>query len=524
MKIAVRVDASLQIGTGHAVRCLALAGELRHKGAYVLFVCREHPGNVCDTITAEGFEIARLGFDQGDDNNDEKGGHEDAINPLAHAEWLGADQKVDVRQSINALQKDAPWDWLIVDHYAIDHRWETSMRKMANKVMVIDDIADRVHDCDILLDQNYFEDPESRYTNLVPSACCFLLGPRFALLRPEFLKARRFAQCRGNGINRALVYFGGNDPDNITGKTLSALCSPELENLKVEVVVGPQNPNKKSLQKIVKRRPRTRLHNQPPYFVELMLRADLAVGGGGTTTWERLCLNLPSIVITQADNQEPLTASLHNQGLVNWIGHSRSITEEEIKIAIFETISRYDECLSFSGCGLVDAMGALRVAETIMPTEKSALRLRQAVFSDMEIYYDWANDPETRQQSFQQKPITWPEHVEWFAGKLLCTDVIMMVMETPHGLPVGQVRFDIQNNVATINYSVDSLYRGRGWGKTLVFSGIQRFAACFPNIRIKALVKEENVPSCKLFETLNFSSTANNGIITYYSEKNDINQ
>jgi len=517
MKVAVRVDASSQIGTGHAMRCLALAYELRHKGARVLFVCREHPGNICETIAAQGFEIVRLGFDQDSDNNDDKPGRGGGINQLAYAKWLGADQSVDLQQTINGLQKDAPWDLLIVDHYAIDHRWETSMRQVAGQIMAMDDIADRVHDCDVLLDQNYFEDPVSRYINLVPGACRLLLSPRFALLRPEFSQARRFAQCRGKGVNRVLVYFGGNDPDNITGKTLSAFCSQELEKIYVEAVVGTLNPNTTLLQKISKRRSRTRFHIQPSYFAELMLRADLAVGGGGTTSWERLCLNLPSIVITLADNQEPLTASLHKQGLVNWVGRSRSITKEELKIAIHETISHYEHVMPFSGRGLVDGMGVLRVAETIMPSKNSELCLRQAVISDMEIYYDWANDPETRQQSFQQKPITWPEHAEWFAGKLLCPDVIMMVMETPRGLPVGQVRFDIQNNVATINYSLDSLYRGRGWGKTLVFSGLQWFAARFSNIRIKAMVKEENVPSCKIFGSLNFSSTANSGIITYYS-------
>jgi len=502
--IAIRTDASIQIGTGHVMRCLALAQELRNNGARVVFVCREHLGNMFGLIESKGFELVRLGPVPDDDlKNGEKIHPEKNLSQLAHSEWLRADQDTDARQTINALQKDAPWDWLIVDHYALDHRWESSMRQMAEKIMVIDDLADRSHDCDLLLDQNYFQQPGKRYKGLLPEQSQALLGPKYALLRPEFKQARQFSRMRGNGIGRILVYFGGNDPANLTGMALEALGCPELSHLLVELVAGPNNQYLDLLKKQAQNRPGTRLHIQPKSFTELMLRSDLCIGAGGTTTWERLCLGLPGIVITVAENQEAFTAELNKAGYLTWLGRKEDVTVSAIREALLKKVLAYiEEKTATDMPRLVDGFGALRIAERLMPSPEGALSLRKAEMDDLDLFFFWANDPETRKNAFHQEPIIWDNHQNWFTAKLKSADTFIWVMQTAHGLPVGQIRFDIQNDTADIDYSLDPIVRGRGWAKKLLTLGLSKFKDENGNINPTARVKAENISSKRIFQRL----------------------
>ncbi len=512
MKTAIRVDASNQIGTGHLMRCLTLAEALQNKGVRVVFVCREHPGHFCELVERRGFEVVRLttlGKDESSLQYEEPN--------LAHASWLGASQATDARQTIQALKDNASWDWLIVDHYALDYRWEVSMRKVADQIMVIDDLADRKHDCDLLLDQNYFQEPEKRYIGLVPEHCMTLLGPRYALLRPEFRKARKFCRMRGNGIARVLVYFGGSDPDNLTSIALEALSDKQFSHLLVDGVIGPNNPHQEKLEKLVEQRPGTRLHIQPEAFTELMLRADLCIGAGGTTTWERLCLGLPSIVITVAENQEPLTAELHNDGFISWLGYNHDISVANIKSCLQAMLEKPQSDGLVSEAPLpVDGLGALRMAEMLFPSTRDELSLRQACPEDMEPFYFWANDPVVRESSFQQEPIAWHEHATWFKNKLDSSDSCLWVLKTHRGLPVGQIRFDIQDGLADIDYSLDPLVRGRGWGDFLLKKGLIEFKRIHRDTPCQGRVKAENNPSRRCFHRLGFIQKSNGGSSVFY--------
>jgi len=196
LKILIRTDSSVQIGTGHVMRCLTLADELRERGAEIVFVCRDFAGNLC-------------GYTEGN---------------LKHAAWLGADWQTDARQ-VEEIIKDFNThpDWLVVDHYALDERWERYLRSYVKKIMVIDDLADRPHDCDLLLDQNFYENLESRYDGLAPSGCKKLLGPKYALLRPEFREERKNLRKRDGYVKRIMIFFGGSDPTNETTKALEAV-------------------------------------------------------------------------------------------------------------------------------------------------------------------------------------------------------------------------------------------------------------------------------------------------------------
>ena len=179
MNIAFRVDASTQIGTGHFMRCLTLADALKQHGAKIRFASRHMPEYLRDMLVVKGHEFMLLDSSPSDAISD----------GLSHANWLGTSQHADAQDTVQALSGQT-WDWLIVDHYALDARWESALRQTAKNIFVIDDIADRQHDCDVLLDQNLYADMDSRYTGKVPAHCQLLLGPRYALLRDEFRQLR----------------------------------------------------------------------------------------------------------------------------------------------------------------------------------------------------------------------------------------------------------------------------------------------------------------------------------------------
>jgi len=512
MKIFIRTDASTQIGTGHVMRCMALAKALRDKGAEICFLCQGLNGNLNGFIKNQGYPIYELPKHQptGDSKLDKS--------IPAHASWLEDPWEQDMVQSRDAIKKVIPIaDWLIVDHYALDHQWETGMRSVAHKIMAVDDIADRVHDCDLLLDQNYFQEPDKRYKGLLPEKCKTLLGPKYALLRPEFREVINFTNMRGNGVGRVLVYFGGNDPENITGMALEALCSPELSHLLVEIVTGPNNKHLEKLSKQVQNRSGARLHIQPEYFTELLLRSDLGVGAGGTTTWERLCLGLPSIVITVAKNQEPFAADLDKDGYITWLGRKEDITVTDIKNVVLSKISEL-KARNFLPAfpNPVDGLGAMRVAEQLIPSSEESLSLRKATMDDMALFFFWANDPLVRENAFQQKPIAWDDHVQWFTDKIVYGQTDIRVLQTKEGLPVGQIRFDIHSDTADIDYSLDPMVRGRGWSKKLLELGLSDIKDKTGNIAPMGKVKTENIPSRRTFQRLGFTEKIDGGVSVFH--------
>jgi len=355
MKIVFRVDASLQIGSGHVMRCLTLADELRQRGADVRFVCREHPGNLNDLIESKGYPVTRL--PQVDFT------FVAAPEDLAHMRWLGVDWEQDAAETMAAVSDILP-QWLIIDHYAIDRRWEEMLRAHVEKIMVIDDLADRLHDCDLLLDQNLYQNMESRYDTLVPSVCQKLLGPRYALLRPEFSLARKSLRQRSGKIKRVLIFFGGVDPSNETTKALQAVAGISDRQFAVDVVVGGGNPHKEQIQTFCAAHDGFYYHCQVDNMAALMAAADLSIGAGGATTLERCAMGLPSLVIAVAVNQEMSCEYLAIKGVIIYLGLSDSVDTTKIQKNILTMIA--DTKIFFSIQNLskntIDCLGSGRVA------------------------------------------------------------------------------------------------------------------------------------------------------------------
>lgn len=356
MLVVFRVDAASFIGTGHVVRCATLADELRQRGAEVLFICRAHAGNRIEWLKARDLPVVCLPLPQQ--------GRSDDDGP--YASWLGDSADADAQGTIAAMQGVRP-DWLVVDHYAVGRRWEGAMRHHVGRIFVIDDLADRQHDCDLLLDQNYWPEGAARYAGLAPPGSRVLVGPAFALLRPEFEQQRALVTPRTTAVSRVFVFFGGADVHRLSERTLIALSSPPLLGLTVDLVIGDDEPLRLAVERLAARRGRTQLFGPRPHLADLMARADLAVGAGGATTWERMCVGLPSLVITTAANQEPITRQLERDGIVSYLGDVHLATEERIQLAIVAELASLARAararLSYDLC---DGAGTRRVAAELL--------------------------------------------------------------------------------------------------------------------------------------------------------------
>ncbi|KAF0282810.1 UDP-2,4-diacetamido-2,4,6-trideoxy-beta-L-altropyranose hydrolase [Spiribacter roseus] len=363
MRVAIRVDASVSSGVGHVMRCLTLAKALSAQGATVQFICRAHAGNCIEMLRADGFPVTALSASTG---NTEPAERED------YAAWLGASQAHDTDDTIAALH--GRFDWMVVDHYGIDADWERRLRGYVDRIMVIDDLANRQHDCDLLLDQNYVHGMQTRYTNKLPRESTCLLGPEYALLRPEYPEQRRIRQQSDGEIRRVFVFFGGTDPDNLTGRTLSAFTVSALQHISVDVVVGANNPNRDALEAQASALPQITLHEPKPHLADLMAKADLAVGAGGTTTWERCCLGLPSLVVSIAKNQQAACEALARDGVIEWVGHHDQVTAADLAealIALTHDPARVCSLASASRA-LVDGNGTQQVVDQLLASKRVA--------------------------------------------------------------------------------------------------------------------------------------------------------
>jgi len=302
MKVIIRVDASLKMGTGHVMRCLTLAQVLKENGGDVEFICRKHEGNLIDKIHSSEFAVHELRLCE----------EIEFDNKLAHSHWLGATQQQDADDCIDILKVEKT-NWLIVDHYALDEQWQKKLKPYYKKIMVIDDLADRKHQCDILLDQNFGRSSKD-YEILTLKSTKLLMGPKYALLRPEFEKLRQYSLDRRKKANfkSLLINMGGTDPDNITEKVIEKLQAANLpKNVIITIVMGKTAPHLQSVK---------RCASELPYYsevkvdidnmAEIMANADIAIGASGSTTWERCCLGVPTLQLITAYNQEFIAQKL----------------------------------------------------------------------------------------------------------------------------------------------------------------------------------------------------------------------
>ena len=507
--ILFRCDASSIIGSGHVLRCLMLARALSKRKANVTFICRKQQGDLIKLISDE-FKVIKLEDQKLKSIYNATG--ETLKGKDLYSKWLGCSQTEDAEDTLQKLNEEniPSFDWVIVDHYGLDVCWERYVRKrlrgkkdVGPKVLAIDDLANRKHDASIILDQNFFgKDQELRYRFLVPNNCCQLMGPHYALIGEEYRKMHNKLRTRSE-ISRILVYFGGSANNKYIELTIKALKNPRFKSLCVDVVLGCQNKNDKKIRELVMSRQKTRIHKHLKSLSKLILDADVAIGAAGGTTWERACLDLPSLVITVADNQIPFAEVLHEYNYINLIGKSNEITKEKITNSLLELIDKRKKLRS--GKELTDGYGAVRIANKILGVNKIFVRTVRE--DDERLLYRWANDSSVRLNSFTPKPINYKEHQAWLKKSLNDPNRMHLIAIDADGCGIGQIRLDKEqdNRNVKIAISVDKAFRGQGLSKELLLQGLTKMQDRWLKIeKLIALVLTSNKASIKLFHGSGF--------------------
>ncbi len=339
-KIFIRTDSGVDIGIGHMMRCLSLAETLIKNDFEIHFISKKLNEKIHDLIVKKGYKIHTIS-----ENTDTQNILED-----------DAIETKKIIMSYNDLSS-----WLLVDHRNLDIQWEKILRKYVQKIIVIDDLANKKHDCDILIDQNLYEKINERYQNLVPKDCKKLLGPKYALLRSEFSDIRKKSIKSRIKLENILISFGGTDPSNETHKVLEALKILNLENIQIDVVTTSLNPFKDDIRQLCSSMTNANFHCDVDKIGVLMKTSDLAIGAGGSTTWERCCLGLPSLVSVISDDQLECTEIMDKNGYVIYLGLAENLTVndyiEKIKNFNIEHLQKISEL----NLTLVDGQGCQRI-------------------------------------------------------------------------------------------------------------------------------------------------------------------
>jgi UDP-2,4-diacetamido-2,4,6-trideoxy-beta-L-altropyranose hydrolase len=493
LSVVFRVDCSVKIGTGHFMRCLTLAAELQNNLSHavkVTFITRDLPNYFCDILEKNGISHYALGSTEA----------LKSPGNLDHSDWLSVSQEIDADE-VNKVLDEHSYDWLVVDHYALDSRWENLVRSKVKWLMVIDDIADRDHACDLLVDANFYLDLKTRYKHRVLKDCQLLMGPRYALLRSEFRKTRQLVKARGGKIHKVLVFFGGVDEKNYTNTVIEALAS--FKNLfEVVVIIGELNLNHAEVESNCKMHGFTFLI-QVNDIANIMLGVDLCIGAGGTAIWERCCLGLPTITLATSSNQDQQVSDAASAGILYApLKNADLIGMIQLHVSAMLGNPALLQRISNAAFDMVDGQGAMRVAR-IMNGYK--IKIRRATQSDAKSIYDWRNDPSIRSASKNSNQLAWNEHEKWIERILSDTDHELLVGEI-NGAAIGVVRLDKLCEYYEISiYLVPDSY-SKGYGPSLLLATERWLITERPEIKkIIATVLSKNEKSLKLFSDANYS-------------------
>ena len=334
----IRVDSSPEIGIGHMMRCLTLAQELKNNFDKIIFLTQKDSGNFIGTIMKNEFEVIFIPTTNNDPNI--------------------------IKNLLTAYSENK--NFLLIDHYDIDTNFESSLKNIFERIFVIDDLANRKHDCDLLIDQNYYRDLNQRYEKLIQNGTIALLGPKYAIIRPEFRTINKKAIKKNSQIKKILVSFGGSDPTNECKKVLDALCSIENSKFEIVVVAGIYNHKFEQLKKLYEKYSNIKIYSHVNDLSRLMLNSDLFIGAGGTTTWERFYMGLPSTVTIISDDQKESIEFLSDMGHIINLGLAKNVTSKTYVQTLQKPNSDLIYNMSLHNQKLVDGNGSNRIKKQII--------------------------------------------------------------------------------------------------------------------------------------------------------------
>ena len=480
-KLAIlRTDASVELGNGHIIRCLALADALASGDWLCLFAVGP------ETLTVFP-----------------------AIQDTDHSVLL---VECDEEEEPGFIQKslEQPCALLVVDHYQRDARFEAACRTWAGGIAVIDDLSDRRHECDVLLDQNQLR-AEEVYRSLIPSEAIVLAGPDYAMLRQQFFSLKYEALKKFNQadqVKNIFVSFGSTDLQNFSSVALQVI-SEISSSITIDVSIGSRAPNLKSLQSLGRELSNdVKIHVDHVDMVGLMMKADIAVGAAGLTAWERCCIGLPSIAVITAENQQHLAIELHNHGAATVIEGQSSDTRGALLSAAKSLIKEPKKRINMSvRAGLLcDGLGAGRVAQaitSIVTPNVNNVCLRPAGIKDAGIMYEWQSSPGMRQYFRNPEIPTWQKHVSWLSEKLNDPECIFSIILYKQK-PAGLVRLDLADSSEKIHFEVSLLVsqdkKRLGIGKAALLCARQMA----PNSIFHAEISPDNKASDALFKSLGY--------------------
>lgn len=535
--VAICADASRQIGSGHLMRCLSLAKALRQIGAEVRFYYAAWPEHSDTWLNAQGFHGELLDFAVDDFLADENA--KDSTNvwsTLWQQQYGQACVKAwqPWRQSLNTQATSSVHrtiDWCIYDNYGLAADFVKVIKPSCRQLMAIDDLANREHPVDLLLDQNAVFGMQTRYQTWLPAACTQLLGPQYALLRPEFYpssvtttaqtsSARNYQQ-----VQRIFVSIGGSDTVGLTERLCKLLFAQQaFADISIDVVVGSAFEKIPELTELIAARANSRLFVQTNEMATLMRQADLAIGAGGSSQWERALTHLPSLVVAVADNQQPGCEYLQQLGAIQYLGRVEQITDDDLLIAITELIRNkaLRQSLAERAYALmttaennvsqspteVPYFGAEKVARQLrFLTTLATLELRLAEKADAKLLFTWANDPYVRAMAFSKAPIAWNTHLTWFEQKRQDASTDIWICEQ-FGQAVGQCRLNaVTPQIGEIHLNLNPACRGLGLAAAMIAKACQASMARHHWQEIHAVVKLSNHASLRAFIRAGFQPT-----------------
>lgn len=476
--LLIRADAGAQIGTGHVMRCLALAQAWQGQCGPVTFACARIPAALRERLQSEGMSVHDLQADPASP--------EDAAHTRALAEQLGV-------------------GWLVLDGYGFDATYQRAAKPATAKLLMLDDYAHLdAYAADAILNQNSPASP-AWYTHSAPQAT-LLLGSRYALLRREFQPYRGYQRVTDTSASRILVTLGGADPDNLTEGVMLALEQVE-HPLAMRVVVGSSNPHLESLTASAARsRHQVVIAHNVVNMPELMTWADVAISAAGSTVWEAALVGLPLLTITLADNQAAIAADLAQRGAAVDLGPGHDFSPSTAAVQVANVLGDPDTRarMSHQLQRLIDGYGVERVIRHLCD---APVWLRRAQPDDAALVWNWANEPAARAASFSSDMIPWETHQQWFSTKVRAHNSAFFIALDAEDHPIGQVRFDAVNTqAAVISVSVDPHTRGHGIGSTLIAQATRRIFSEMDGLAaVDAWIKVSNTASRRAFEKAGYS-------------------
>jgi UDP-2,4-diacetamido-2,4,6-trideoxy-beta-L-altropyranose hydrolase len=478
--LLIRADASPDIGTGHVMRCLALAEAWQDSGGKVFFVISCDSPALEVRLRNEGIQIFHI--------NQKAGTLGDANETARIAHELRA-------------------DWIVVDGYQFGAEYQKTIKDCGLSLLFIDDYGHADHYyADIVLNQNIYADM-SFYKKYEPNTR-LLLGTKYALIRKEFLKYSSWHRDIPETARKILVTLGGSDPDNVTLKVIKAVETVDIDGLEVIVVSGVANPHFDLIHETVKDLSNFTLIKNAENMSELMAWVDIAISAGGSTCLELAYLGTPFIALFIADNQKPVVQGFTAQNAAVNLGSGQLLTKKEISDMLKKVIKSIDlrSNLSKNSKKLVDGEGVSRV---IMNINSDPIRLITVRQSDCATLWKWANNPIVRKSAFNTEYISIEEHKSWFFQKINDSNCYFFIGLDAYDSPVGQIRFDLDGDIATVDISIDKKWRGKGFAKSLLNQGIQKLLKLCNVTTLKAYIKKENIDSIKTFMACNFEFSEN---------------